>query len=159
MNNQNNSSQFRTRFTNNGAVLSAQGIITVVTPSEEWTIADGGRTHTLTAVDTDEDTVHDAIEVVAEMYLAGIITHDGVIDGELAEKSDRIVANGRTWSYILWRGTQELTITQTDIRAIQLAKAALYAGIRLLMDKMNIENIDQIRLAVLNLIGTGRMVN
>ncbi len=87
------------------------------------------------------------IEVVAEMYLAGIITDDGVIDGKMAKKSDRIIANGRTWSYILWRGAQKLTITQTDIRAIQLAKAALYAGIRLLMDKMGITAIEQIRLA------------
>ena len=87
------------------------------------------------------------IEVIAEMYLAGIITHDGVIDGKMATKSDRIIANDRTWSYILWEGTQQLTITQTDIRAIQLAKAALYAGIRLLMDKMGIKNVDQIRFA------------
>lgn len=87
------------------------------------------------------------IEVVAEMYLAGIITHDGVIDGKMAAKSDRIITNDRTWSYVLWNGTQQLTITQTDIRAIQLAKAALYAGIRLLMDKMNIKSVDEIRFA------------
>jgi uncharacterized 2Fe-2S/4Fe-4S cluster protein (DUF4445 family) len=87
------------------------------------------------------------IEVVAEMYLAGIITHDGVIDGKMAAKSDRIIANDRTWSYVLWNGTQQLTISQTDIRAIQLAKAALYAGIRLLMDKMRIKSVDQIRFA------------
>jgi len=87
------------------------------------------------------------IEVIAEMFLAGIITTDGVIDGTLAEKSDRIIANGRTWSYVLWRGEPQLTITQTDVRAIQLAKAALYAGIRLLMDKMEIKAVDQIRFA------------
>ncbi|MCF6321117.1 MAG: ASKHA domain-containing protein [Rhizobiaceae bacterium] len=87
------------------------------------------------------------IEVIAEMFLAGIITTDGVIDGSLAEKSDRIIANDRTWSYVLWRGEPQLTITQTDVRAIQLAKAALYAGIRLLMDKMEIAAVDQIRFA------------
>ncbi len=87
------------------------------------------------------------IEVVAEMFLARIITADGVIDGTLAQKSDRIVANERTWSYVLHRGTPELKIIQTDIRAIQLAKAALYAGIRLLMDKMKISSVDQIRFA------------
>lgn len=87
------------------------------------------------------------IEVVAEMFLSGIITQDGVIDGSKAEKSDRIIANGRTWSYVLWRGKHELTICQTDIRAIQLAKAALYAGIRLLMDKLEINTVDQIRFA------------
>ncbi len=87
------------------------------------------------------------IEVVAEMYLSGIITEDGVIDGSLAEKSDRIVQNGRTWSYVLWRGKQELMILQTDVRAIQLAKAALYAGIKLLMDKKGIDHVDSISFA------------
>ena len=44
------------------------------------------------------------IEVVAEMYLSGIISEDGVIDGSLAAKSPRIVANGRTFSYLLRQG-------------------------------------------------------
>jgi uncharacterized 2Fe-2S/4Fe-4S cluster protein (DUF4445 family) len=87
------------------------------------------------------------IEVIAEMYLAGIVSEDGVIDGTLAEKSDRIIADGRTWSYVLWRGNQELVIRQTDVRAIQLAKAALYAGIRLLMDKKGINQVDSISFA------------
>jgi len=87
------------------------------------------------------------IEVVAEMYLAGIITEDGVVDGSLAAKSDRIVENGRTFSYALWRGEQTHMILQTDVRAIQLAKAALYAGIKLLMDKLEIEQVDSISFA------------
>ena len=87
------------------------------------------------------------IEVVAEMYLAGIISEDGVIDGSLAEKSPRIVKDGRTFSYLLWDGEQKLMIQQTDVRAIQLAKAALYAGIKLLMDKLGIEQVDSISFA------------
>lgn len=87
------------------------------------------------------------IEVVAEMYLAGIISEDGVINGALAEKSPRIVADGRTFSYVLKDTAPRLTITQNDIRAIQLAKAALYAGIKLLMDKQGIEHVDRIALA------------
>ncbi|MCB1417059.1 MAG: DUF4445 domain-containing protein, partial [Nitratireductor sp.] len=46
-----------------------------------------------------------------------------------------------------WRGEPELTIKQTDVRAIQLAKAALYAGIRLLMDKKGIDHVDSISFA------------
>ena len=38
-------------------------------------------------------------------------------------------------------------IEQGDVRAIQLAKAALYAGARLLMDRMGVERVDRIRLA------------
>jgi uncharacterized 2Fe-2S/4Fe-4S cluster protein (DUF4445 family) len=87
------------------------------------------------------------IEVIAEMFLARVINQDGVIDGRLAERTDRVVAEGRTWSYILHRGTSTIRITQNDVRAIQLAKAALYAGVRLLMDRMHVETIERIRLA------------
>jgi len=87
------------------------------------------------------------IEVIAEMFLAGIITSDGIVRTDLAETSDRVVMEGRTASYILWNGDIELRITQADVRAIQLAKAALYAGCRLLMDKMEIERVDHIKLA------------
>jgi uncharacterized 2Fe-2S/4Fe-4S cluster protein (DUF4445 family) len=76
------------------------------------------------------------IEVLAEMFLSGLITEDGIIDGTMAERSDRIVAEGRTFSYILHRGEPEVRVTQADIRAIQLAKAALYAGAQLLVDKL-----------------------
>jgi len=87
------------------------------------------------------------IEVIAEMYLAGIISQDGVIDGALAARTDRIVATGRTFAYVMYRGDVTLTVTQNDVRAIQLAKAALHAGIRLLMDRMNVDHVDRIRLA------------
>ena len=87
------------------------------------------------------------IEVVAEMYLAGIVTEDGVIDGSLAEKSARIIADDRTWSYVLYEGEQQITVTQNDVRQIQLAKAALYAGVKLLMDKAGVTTVDKIRLA------------
>ncbi len=91
------------------------------------------------------------IEVLAEMYLSGILARDGTIDGAMAARSPRIRTAGRTFSYLLHDGTQEgaqeIVITQTDVRAIQLAKAALYAGIRLLMDRLGVEWLDQIRLA------------
>ena len=87
------------------------------------------------------------IEVVAEMYLSGIISEDGVVDGAMAEKSPRIIPNGRTFSYMLRDGEQRITVTQNDVRAIQLAKAALYAGIKLLMEKQGIEKVDMIRFA------------
>jgi uncharacterized 2Fe-2S/4Fe-4S cluster protein (DUF4445 family) len=91
------------------------------------------------------------IEVVAEMFLAGLISADGVIDGSLADRCPRLKQEGRTWSYIMHFGPGEsdsdIVITQTDIRQIQLAKAALYAGIKLLMDKMGVTHVDRIRLA------------
>ncbi len=87
------------------------------------------------------------IEVLGEMFLAGLIDEDGVVQGAMAEKSDRVIADGRTFSYILWRGAVELKITQTDVRSIQLAKAALYAGVKLLMDKLEISEIRKVKLA------------
>jgi len=128
------------------------------------------------------------IEVVAEMFLAGIIDHDGVVQGALAEKSNRIEADDRTFSYRLFnseeflslnKGTSKdvnlaaddkkvaannakvdespddgnqtmgvnIRITQNDVRQIQLAKAALYAGVRLLMDRLEIDQVERIRLA------------
>ena len=87
------------------------------------------------------------IEVVAEMYLSGIISTDGVVDGAMAERSPRVFANGRTFSYLLHDGAQKIIVTQNDVRAIQLAKAALYAGIKLLMEKLGIDHVDTIRFA------------
>ena len=87
------------------------------------------------------------IEVVAEMYLAGIISEDGVIDGAMAERSPRILGTGRTFSYLLRDGEPRITVTQNDVRAIQLAKAALYAGVKLLLDKQGVDHVDRIGLA------------
>ena len=87
------------------------------------------------------------IEVVAELHLAGILTTDGTIDGALAARTSRVVPDDRTFSYVLWAGEPELTITQNDVRQIQLAKAALYAGCRLLMDEYGIDHVERIRLA------------
>lgn len=87
------------------------------------------------------------IEVVAEMYIAGVISEDGVVDGAMAAKSPRIIANGRTFSYLLRDGEPRITVTQNDVRAIQLAKAALYAGIKLLMEKQGVDHVDTIRFA------------
>lgn len=88
------------------------------------------------------------IEVIAEMYLAGIIRSDGIIRGELVQKSRRIVPQEKTFSYVLHDdGGLRIVITQNDVRAIQLAKAALHAGCALLMDKLGIGSIERIRLA------------
>ena len=90
------------------------------------------------------------IEVLAEMYLAGIILHDGTINGAMVTRNPRIQADGRTFSYELYPATGSapaLKVMQNDVRAIQLGKAALYAGVRLLMERMGVEKVDRIRLA------------
>jgi uncharacterized 2Fe-2S/4Fe-4S cluster protein (DUF4445 family) len=87
------------------------------------------------------------VEVIAELFLAGVITADGTIDGRLAGRNPRITPDGRTFAYLLHEGPPRLLITQNDVRAIQLAKAALYAGARLLMDHLGVAVVDQIKLA------------
>lgn len=91
------------------------------------------------------------IEVIAEMRLASLINEDGVILPASVSGSDRIIADGRTWAYVLHDARDEggplVTVTQADVRAIQLAKAALHAGAQLLMDKMGVEKVDRVVLA------------
>jgi uncharacterized 2Fe-2S/4Fe-4S cluster protein (DUF4445 family) len=87
------------------------------------------------------------VEAIAGLFLAGIITADGVVDGALAARSPRIVADGRTFTYVVRDVTPRIAVTQADVRAIQLAKAALYAGVRLLMDRDGAEKIERIVLA------------
>ncbi|MGH8923132.1 MAG: ASKHA domain-containing protein [Acidimicrobiia bacterium] len=84
------------------------------------------------------------IEVVAELFLSGVITADGVIVDQ--DRSLRVTADGRTFSYRL-HDEPQILVTQNDVRAIQLAKAALRAGCDLLMDHLGVTDVDQIRLA------------
>ena len=87
------------------------------------------------------------IEVLAEMYLAGLLSSDGTIDGAFTARSARVEADGRTFAYVLHDGEPRLRITQNDVRAVQLAKAALYAGARLLMNRFGVTTVDRIVLA------------
>ncbi|MDP4034223.1 MAG: ASKHA domain-containing protein [Pseudorhodobacter sp.] len=91
------------------------------------------------------------IEAVAEMRMAGLVDAKGLIGSAAQTGSARCELEGRTHSYLLHDGRAEggakIMVTQADIRAIQLAKSALYAGARLLMDEMGIETVDRIVLA------------
>jgi uncharacterized 2Fe-2S/4Fe-4S cluster protein (DUF4445 family) len=92
------------------------------------------------------------IEAIAEMYLAGVVNQDGLVDGALARLSPRIEPYKRTFNYVIRKPADQsneplIRVTQNDVRAIQMAKAALYAGVQLLMDKLEITHVDKIRLA------------
>jgi uncharacterized 2Fe-2S/4Fe-4S cluster protein (DUF4445 family) len=87
------------------------------------------------------------VEVIAELFLAGVITADGIVDGRMMERTGRVVPDGRTFAYVLSDGSPRILVTQADVRAIQLAKAALYAGARLLMDAYGVDAVDEVRLA------------
>jgi len=92
------------------------------------------------------------IEAVAEMFLAGIIDADGRFNEQATDRSERVQFEGRTGQYLLVDSNSTATgrpivITQLDIRAIQLAKAALYTGVKLLMGQLGVERVDRIVLA------------
>ncbi len=88
------------------------------------------------------------IEVIAQMYLVGVIDQDGVVDGALVERTPHVIANGRTFTYVLYSdGERQIVVTQNDVRAIQLGKAALRAGIDLLVEHAGATDLSDIRLA------------
>ena len=91
------------------------------------------------------------IELVAEMRIAGIVDGPGLIGSPAQTGTDRCFLDGRTHSYLVWDGSAnggpKITVTNRDIREIQMAKAALYSGARLLMDKFDVQSVDRIVLA------------
>ncbi|MEM9871498.1 MAG: ASKHA domain-containing protein [Pseudomonadota bacterium] len=91
------------------------------------------------------------IEAIAEMRLAGLLDASGLIGSAAQTGSERCVPDGRTQAYLLHDGTAtggpRIAITNPDIRAIQMAKAALYSGARLLMDKFGVDDVDRVVLA------------
>ncbi|QXT38615.1 ASKHA domain-containing protein [Gymnodinialimonas ceratoperidinii] len=91
------------------------------------------------------------IEAVAEMRMAGLLDASGLIGSAEATGTARCEPTGRTHAYLIHDATAtggpRVTVTQGDIRAIQLAKSALYAGARLLMDHRGVDKVDRVVLA------------
>ncbi|WP_444666325.1 ASKHA domain-containing protein [Cereibacter changlensis] len=91
------------------------------------------------------------IEAVAELRLAGLVDVGGLLGSAEQTGTARMLPSGRTHSYLLHDASAEggprIMVTQGDIRAIQLAKSALYAGARLLMDEMGIDKVEKVVLA------------
>jgi uncharacterized 2Fe-2S/4Fe-4S cluster protein (DUF4445 family) len=92
------------------------------------------------------------IEAVAELFLAGVLTPDGRFAPGV--KSPRLSWNeaGTQAEFVLaWPHETStggpIVLTSADVRAIQLGKAALYSGARLLMERMGVERVDRIVLA------------
>lgn len=91
------------------------------------------------------------IEVVAEMFKAGIIDKSGRFVMDLKTSRVRRDFDGKPEYVLAWAeetsiGT-DITITQADIRALQLAKGALYTGAKLMMKRLGIEKLDRVVLA------------
>ena len=90
------------------------------------------------------------IEVVAELFLSGIVDTTGrmLAKGKNAAGHPHLIPRGRNFEYVLYRSADRIVkVIPSDIRAIQLAKAACYSGAKLLMDRMSVEKVDRIYLA------------
>jgi len=90
------------------------------------------------------------IEVVAELFARGILLPTGKFNTDTPSPNFRPAQ--QVGIYVLATAEQtstgrEIVITQQDIRAVQLAKAALYAGAKLLMARRGVEKLDRVILA------------
>lgn len=91
------------------------------------------------------------IDVIAEMFKAGIIDKTGKFVAGQNVPRVRQDPDGKPEYVLAWSdetsiGT-DITVNQGDVRALQLAKGALYAGAKLMMQKMGIEKLDKVILA------------
>ncbi len=93
------------------------------------------------------------IEIIAELFKAGVIAANGRFAefehprlrlglGDGGGKAEFVIA----WAHETNRG-QDIVVHSDDVRAIQLGKAALYAGTKLLMNRMELTTVDKVVLA------------
>jgi uncharacterized 2Fe-2S/4Fe-4S cluster protein (DUF4445 family) len=91
------------------------------------------------------------IQVVAEMFKAGIVDKSGRFVMDLGTPRVRKDADGKPEYVLAWASEtsigQDITITQGDVRALQLAKGALYTGAKLMMKRLGITTLDRVILA------------
>ena len=94
------------------------------------------------------------IDSISEFYKEGIIDRSGRIK-PVKEQSrlwrNRIVEDEEGGRFILWEDGEKssIFISQKDIREFQLAKAAIYTGIKILLDKLEVkrENVEEVLIA------------
>lgn len=85
-------------------------------------------------------------EVMVELASAGLVNESGLFQPQVAPH--RFVAEGQSWKFLLLdRPENPLWVKQTDVRAVQLAKAALSAGVQLLVDQLGCAGFDEVLLA------------
>lgn len=90
------------------------------------------------------------IDAIAEMFKAGIIKKNGRINTDL--KSPRIRIEGIVAEYVVaWKHEtaidEDIVVTLKDVRAIQLAKGALYSASLIMMRKLGIKQFDRLAVA------------
>ncbi|MGD0282126.1 MAG: ASKHA domain-containing protein [Dissulfurispiraceae bacterium] len=91
------------------------------------------------------------IDVIAEMFKAGIIDKTGKFVMDHGSGRVRRDTEGKPEYVLAWAEetsiNTDITVTQGDVRALQLAKGALYTGAKLMMKKMGYTTLDRVELA------------
>lgn len=92
------------------------------------------------------------LDVLAELYTAGIVTKSGVFSKEQKSKRYRRNPENNQPEFVLaWAEEtsigKDIVITQRDVRQIQLAKGALHAGCKLMMRRMKMDKLDKVKIA------------
>ncbi|MDH4122649.1 MAG: ASKHA domain-containing protein [Thermoplasmata archaeon] len=86
------------------------------------------------------------IDFVAESLRIGLVDSAGTYVQKNCGES--LVGKHGNARYLMYSsGRREVSVTQGDIRQLQLAKAAMHAGLEILIDKMGIKKIDRLLLA------------
>ncbi|MDD5338729.1 MAG: ASKHA domain-containing protein [Dehalococcoidales bacterium] len=90
-------------------------------------------------------------DAAAQMFLTGLIDKSGRINMKIKSPRLRFDEGGIAEFVIAWAKetaiNHDIVICQKDIRAIQLAKSAMYSGAKIMMDKMGVKKIDKVILA------------
>jgi len=90
------------------------------------------------------------MDVAAQLWLAGIIEPNGRFVTDLDHPRSREAEKGYEF-VVAWAEEtsigQDITVNVDDIRAIQLAKAAMYMGAKVMMHTLGIEKVDKVILA------------
>jgi len=90
------------------------------------------------------------IDVVPQLFLAGIINHTGRFNKDLDTPRLRVTEQGPEF-VVAWANEtsigQDIVACQEDVRNIQLAKGAMYSGAKLMMRHLGIEKVDKVILA------------
>lgn len=91
------------------------------------------------------------IDAVGELYKAGIIAANGKFNMEIDTPRLRRGEDGDAEFVIAWANEtaigRDITMTIDDVRNVQLAKAAVYSGIQVLLDKLGREKPEKVILA------------
>jgi uncharacterized 2Fe-2S/4Fe-4S cluster protein (DUF4445 family) len=90
------------------------------------------------------------LDTIAQMFLAGVLQDSGRFNLDL--KTPRLRTNeGQSEFVIAWAHQtsigHDISVSQADVRAVQLAKAAMYAGARLMMHRLGVKKLDKVILA------------